>query len=173
MTEDGEQRWSSEGVTVWKWDRKYKHILKPHRLAVLPKPGVECNFRALRPDRFYVHVYQTKIEFKRYNLRTLKSRIIAKELAKRWAKSYLPRSIDTDEKRLSSPSNRTELQKRVKYGTLRKSVKLGTLSDRERNPKMISRNSRAKQPQRENGFKNRSPNHKETFQIQGNGIPHW
>ena len=81
VTEYGSRRWSSEGATIFKLDMGYKYVLEPHRFAVLLSGNTESCFQWIGPDRYYVHVYQTKIEFERYDLRTLKFRKIAKYLA--------------------------------------------------------------------------------------------
>ena len=45
----------------------------------------------LRKDRYYMHVYQTKIGSER---RTLRSKVIARELWRRFGRMYLPREMD-------------------------------------------------------------------------------
>ena len=96
LTESGVSKWVTEGVTVFKWESWYRHILRPHRFAMIPPTGHEINWSVFRPDKYYVHVYQTKIERSWNDLRTLHSRSIAKQLNENWGQQYWPRSVDVD-----------------------------------------------------------------------------
>ena len=89
-------KWVTEGVTVFKWTSWFKHVLRPHRFAMIPPTGLKIDWSVFRPDKYYLHVYQTKIERGRNDLRTLHSRSIAKSLNENWRSQYWPRSIDLD-----------------------------------------------------------------------------
>ena len=89
MIENGFRKWSFDGATIFNLAKGYKNVLKPHRFAVLLPGNTESCFQWIGPDRYYVHVYQTKIEFERYDLRTLKFRKIAKYLAENFETLWL------------------------------------------------------------------------------------
>ena len=100
VTTKGERRWSCEGATVYNWNRNYEHILQRHRFAMLPSEKNTCNFSVIRPEKWYVHVYQTKIEIQQNILRTLSSRKMARYLSNnRWDGTYWPRNIDIGKKK--------------------------------------------------------------------------
>ena len=52
---------------------------------------MKSDFDSIEPDKYYLHVYQTKIEYQKYDLRTLNSRRIAEDLKKRCGCRYWPR----------------------------------------------------------------------------------
>ena len=90
ITIDGDWCWRSWGVTVYNpaRDRTIRTIV-PHRFAIKPKQNIMTG--RLRTDRYYIHVYQTKIGTSR---RTLSSKGIARELNRRFREVYMPRKID-------------------------------------------------------------------------------
>ena len=61
-----------------------------------PPTGLKIDWSVFRPDKYYLHAYQTKIERGPNDLRTLHSRSIAKALNENWRSQYWPRSIDID-----------------------------------------------------------------------------
>ena len=90
ITIDGDWCWRSWGVTVYNpaRDRTIRTVV-PHRFAIKPKQNTMTG--SLRTDRYYIHVYQTKIGTSR---RTLSSKGIARELNRRFREVYMPRKID-------------------------------------------------------------------------------
>ena len=90
ITIDGDWCWRSEGVTVYNPSRNLPNrTIVPHRFAI--KPIQNTNRCSLRTDRYYIHVYQTKVGSSR---RTLSSKGIAEELRTRFGGVYMPREID-------------------------------------------------------------------------------
>ena len=90
ITIDGDWCWRSEGVTVYNPSRdRQSRTIVPHRFAI--KPIQDTKRCRLRTDRYYIHVYQTKIGPSR---RTLSSKGIAEELRSRFGGVYMPREID-------------------------------------------------------------------------------
>ena len=71
-------------MTIYKWDRRYEHVLRPHRFTIIPLEATDNNYEMIRPDRYYVDIYQTKIEFRKYDLRTLASRKMVTYLKDKW-----------------------------------------------------------------------------------------
>ena len=94
VTDPGEKKWVGEGVPVYKWSEAYKNILRRHRFAMLDPNKWERKYDTINPERYYVHVYQTKIENQHNELKTLNSRMIAKHLRETWPDLYYPREID-------------------------------------------------------------------------------
>ena len=90
ITIDGDWCWRSEGVTVYNPSRdRNTRTIVPHRFAIKPRQDTaRCR---LRTDRYYIHVYQTKIGPSK---RTLSSKGIAEELKRRFGGLYMPREID-------------------------------------------------------------------------------
>ena len=87
---DGDWCWRSWGVTVYNPARdRTNRTIVPHRFAM--KPPQDTRRGRLRTDRYYIHVYQTKIGTSR---RTLRSKGIASELARRYGDAYMPREVD-------------------------------------------------------------------------------
>ena len=43
LTESGVEKWVTEGVTVFKWQPWYNHVLRRHRFAMLPPNGWEID----------------------------------------------------------------------------------------------------------------------------------
>ena len=70
---------------------KISRAVVPHRFAINLWLQNQLTRQKLRTDRYYIHVYQTKIGIER---RTLRSKEIAHELGRRWKKEYLPRPTD-------------------------------------------------------------------------------
>ena len=96
LAEAGVKKWVTEGVTVFKWEPWYNHVLRRHRFAMVPPEGREINWHVFKPNKYYIHVYQTKIERSWKDLRTLYSRSIAKYLHQNWRSQYWPRSVDVN-----------------------------------------------------------------------------
>ena len=99
VTDAGEETWSLKGAKVYKWSRSHEPVLRRHRFAVLPQDGRASDFTQIKPNKYYVHVYQTKIEFAKYDLRSLNSRKIARNLKDRCGNYYFPRTIDLKRKK--------------------------------------------------------------------------
>ena len=88
---------STKGVKLFKLSREDTRTTpRPHRFAVKPRgnPTKPCN--PLTVGRWFVHVYQTKLEQNGF-LKTLNSKSIAKDHKKRWGPNYLPRPGDLDQ----------------------------------------------------------------------------
>ena len=122
LTVGGDLCWRGEGVSVYKptSEREIRPIV-PHRFAI--NLNNIAQRVKLRTDRYYMHIYQTKIGPDR---RTLKSREMAQEMQRRFKKHYWPRLVDTQsrgqvrggtERRPTRAGNRQEaqLQKRNTY----------------------------------------------------------
>ena len=92
--EYGVEKWVAEGVTVFKWHSRFKHILRPHRFSMKPAQGTQINWSAFKQNKYYIHVYQTKIERAWKDLRTLHSKTIAQNLSQNWSSQYWPRLVD-------------------------------------------------------------------------------
>ena len=91
LTIGGDFCWRGNGVTIYQPTReRTRRPIVPHRFAI--NLGQQYQQPGLRTDRYYIHVYQTKIGRDR---KTLRSKEIAREINKRWRKVYLPRLIDT------------------------------------------------------------------------------
>ena len=58
----------------------------------------ESFFEQLLPDKWYVHVYQTKIKIEQNNWKTLSSRKMAKYMNNTWRGIHWPRNVDLKEK---------------------------------------------------------------------------
>ena len=110
-TARGEKRWSCEGATVYNWDGSYEHVMQRHRFAMIASENTQVNFRDIRSNKWYVHVYQTKIEHGHNDLRTLRSREMARYLHNKWKETYWPRNIDIREKDVRERKSRPK-QKR-------------------------------------------------------------
>ena len=96
-TAQGMSTLTTKGVKLFKLSRADTRTTpKPHRFAVIPSgnPATPCN--PLKVGRWYVHVYQTKIELDGF-LKTLNSKAIARDLQKKWGIQYMPRSRDIDQ----------------------------------------------------------------------------
>ena len=93
-TRNGMRKWVAEGVTVYQFANGYRHVLREHRLVVIPPDGSKVCRGDMRSDRFYIHIYQTKISRSENDIRFLKSREIAVGLNKNFGDIYFPRSRD-------------------------------------------------------------------------------
>ena len=91
VTIGGDTCWRGEGVTVYKPhnDRGRRPLVR-HRFAINLTETVART--KLRTDRYYIHVYQTKIGPDR---RTLRSKEMVRELQRRFKTTYWPREVDT------------------------------------------------------------------------------
>ena len=91
VTIGGDTCWRGEGVTVYKPhnDRGRRPLVR-HRFAINLTDTVART--KLRTDRYYIHVYQTKIGPDR---RTLRSKEMVRELQRRFKTTYWPREVDT------------------------------------------------------------------------------
>ena len=76
-TERGIRKWVTQGVAVYQFAENHKHILRYHRFAVLPPDGEPVCRGEIKADKYYIHVYQTKIDKGDGDLRTLNSREMA------------------------------------------------------------------------------------------------
>ena len=85
--------WRAEGASLYHptTDSLIRTIV-PHRVATNPS---RCSIRQkMRTDRYYIHVYQTRVGPER---RTLRSRAIARELRRRFGNLYWPTDIDKND----------------------------------------------------------------------------
>ena len=94
VTDIGVSKWVTEGVTVFRWDSSFRHVLRPHRFAMKPYNTPTIDWHVFKPYKYYIHVYQTKIERGWKDLRTLSSRSIAQHLRLQWNSHYWPRITD-------------------------------------------------------------------------------
>ena len=94
VREKGVKKWGSKGINVYQFDRGYKHNLQRHRFAVFPPNGEKVCRNSMRPDRYYIHVYQTKIKKADGVVCWLRSKEIAKFLNNKWRQTYYPRDRD-------------------------------------------------------------------------------
>ena len=90
----GVQKWVAEGVTVFKWGSGFEHILRPHRFSMKPLQGSKIDWSVFKQDKYYIHVYQTKIDRGCRDLRTVHSKTIAQNLSQNWPAQYWPRLVD-------------------------------------------------------------------------------
>ena len=93
VTVGGDLGWRAEGASLYHptTDTLIRTIV-PHRFAINPS---RCSIRQkMRTDRYYIHVYQTRVGPER---RTLRSRAIARELRRRFGNLYWPRDIDKND----------------------------------------------------------------------------
>ena len=95
-TEQGIEKWGTQGVTVYRFDNTYEHILQEHRFAVRPPLTEAVSRNQIRPNRWYIHIYQTRVDRGNGDFRSLKSRVMAKYMQSRWPKSYWPRPKDVN-----------------------------------------------------------------------------
>ena len=86
--EKGVKRWETKGVNVFQFARGFKHDLKKHRFAVFPSGGEAVCRDSMRPDRYYIHVYQTKIKNSCGGVCWLRSREIAQFSKHNWRQTY-------------------------------------------------------------------------------------
>ena len=96
-TARGKSTLSTKGVSLFKLSRADNRTTpRPHRFAVIPSgnPSTPCN--PLKVGRWYVHVYQTRVEMNGNFTKALNSRSMAQELQKLWGIQYLPRSRDVE-----------------------------------------------------------------------------
>ena len=90
LTVGGDLCWRGEGVTIYKPTRELANTpVVPHKFAI--NIGQHNQTSRLRTDRYYIHVYQTKIGPWR---KTLRSKEMTVELSKRLGKVYYPRPRD-------------------------------------------------------------------------------
>ena len=96
LTVGGDLCWRGEGVSVYKpTSRRETRPIVPHRFAINSTNTAQRT--KLRTDRYYMHVYQTKIGPDR---RALKSREMVQEMPRRFKELYWPRLVDTQSRRL-------------------------------------------------------------------------
>ena len=105
----GMQKWVAEGVTVFKWSSRFEHILRPHRFSMKPLQGSKIDWSVFKQDKYYIHVYQTKIARGWKDLRTVHSKTIAQHLSQNWPSQYWPRLVDI---RLIDPRANTTVPNR-------------------------------------------------------------
>ena len=78
---------------------------RPHRFAVKPPSSFKKFCNPLKMGKFYTHVYQTKVQVEK-EMKTLRSRQMAKELKKICGDFYNPRKYDLESPRSNEPSVR-------------------------------------------------------------------
>ena len=89
-TVDGDWCWRAEGVTLYNPTREeIRRTIVPHRFAINPRG--ETTRSKLRTDRYYMHIYQTKIGPDRLTLRSIE---MARELNQMFGNIYWPRKFD-------------------------------------------------------------------------------
>ena len=103
--EYGLEKWVTEGVTVFKWSSRFQHILRPHRFSMKPLQSSQIDWTVFKQDKYYIHVYQTKIDRGWQDLRTVQSKTIAQYLRHNWPNQYWPRLVDI--KLIESRTNTT------------------------------------------------------------------
>ena len=90
----------THGVQVFKLNTPdISTIPRPHRFAVKPPPTHAGPCNPLTPGKWYVHVYQTKIETSPSVYTSLPSKLMAKQLMKICGSNYLPRDFDLKDQR--------------------------------------------------------------------------
>ena len=116
LTIGGDFCWRGNGVTIYQPTREStRRPIVPHRFAI--NLGQQYQQPKLGTDRYYIHVYQTKIGSRR---ETLRSKEIAREISKRWREVYLPRSIDPQKARSDNESRRERPGRAVEHNRLTK-----------------------------------------------------
>ena len=115
LTVGGDQCWRGEGVTIYKPTREQTNTpVVPHRFAI----NLEQHERntGLRTDRYYIHVYQTKIGPER---KTLRSKEMARELSKKLGSVYYPRERDLpkENERTQQPERQRPTRERERQQT--------------------------------------------------------
>ena len=91
VTIGGDECWRGEGVSVYRpTSRREARPIVRHRFAI--NLSYKVPRTKLKTDRYYIHVYQTKIGPER---RTLRSREMVQEMKKRFRGVYWPRLVDT------------------------------------------------------------------------------
>ena len=95
LTIGGDTCWRGEGLSVYKpnSERDQRPIVR-HRFAINLSYTVPRT--KLRTDRYYIHVYQTKIGPER---RTLRSKEMVQELKRKFKTTYWPRIVDIQGRR--------------------------------------------------------------------------
>ena len=90
LTIGGDTCWRGQGVTVYKphSERNTRPIVR-HRFAINLSYVPRARFRT---DRYYIHVYQTKVGPGRW---TLRSKEMVRELQRKFKTTYWPRIVDT------------------------------------------------------------------------------
>ena len=158
VREKGVKKWGSKGINVYQFDREYKHNLQRHRFAVFPPEGEKVSRNSMRPDRYYVHVYQTKIKKADGVVCWLRSKEIAQVLNKKWWQTYYPRDRDfpnpTEKKRLrrpSEPANHRKFLSRRSHGIRSKQ------SRRRENARQLGKHTGRYWNGRQNVFKDYHP----------------
>ena len=100
VTIGGDSCWRGNGVSVYKPNSEWKRrTIVPHRFAInLPQAVAKAR---IKTDRYYIHVYQTKIGTQRW---TLRSKEMVQEMQSMFKKVYYPRDVDTQSRRQRSPT---------------------------------------------------------------------
>ena len=134
LTVGGDLCWRGEGVSVYKptSERETRPIV-PHRFAInLTNTAQRAK---LRTDRYYMHVYQTKIGPDR---RSLKSREMVQEMQWRFKELYWSRLVDTQSRRVVTRINERRPKRagdRQKSYELQKTRNYARNSSPERRPR--------------------------------------
>ena len=93
VTVGGDWCWRAEGVSLYNPTREnLNRTIVQHRFAINPRRDTPR--KMMRKDRYYIHVYQTRIGSER---RTLRSKGIARELKRRFSELYWPREMDKED----------------------------------------------------------------------------
>ena len=71
---------------------------RPHSFAVNPPRGFVGSCNPLDVTKYYAHVYQTKVEVKSNDRRTLQSKRMARDLKRLFGDQYNPRPGDIGER---------------------------------------------------------------------------
>ena len=95
LTIGGDTCWRGEGVSVYKPNSEgdVRPIVR-HKFAI--NLSFKIPRKKLRTDRYYIHVYQTKVGPER---RTLKSKEMVQEMQRRFKTTYWPRLLDIQGRR--------------------------------------------------------------------------
>ena len=108
-TARGITTYSTKGVQIIKINREDTRTTpRPHRFAVIPRgnPTRPCN--PLEIGKFYVHVYQTKLQMAGNFMKTLNSKSIARTLKQMYGMRYHPRPRDLPQE--PQPQDNQDLQ---------------------------------------------------------------
>ena len=102
----GFESWSAKGVRVFRLTKPdTRRKPRSHRFAVNPPSSWQNHCNPLKMGKFYTHVYQTKVQVEK-EMRTLRSKQMAKELKKICGDFYNPRKHDLEPPRFNEPSVR-------------------------------------------------------------------
>ena len=93
------QAWLAKGVRIFKLTKPdFRRKPRPHRFAVNPPDGFRHQCNPLKVGKYYVHIYQTKVEVGVKDRRTLQSRKMAQELKRIFGTEYNSRPGDIEQR---------------------------------------------------------------------------